>query len=155
MLALLLSEVRQQAEQSDPPVKAAALLHLARVLTAFDQPITKMAQRSNRRFLNLISVAAHQGHIANREKAGGIHHGQGSQIPTKAEYICADQTAISSFRLQIRGGPYIAILSNNAPRRAFHHRVGPPSSIWPPNNVRPSASVTDLAAASFEPSFAR
>lgn len=37
MLKQLLSEVRGQLEQSDPFVKAAALLHLARVLTAFDQ----------------------------------------------------------------------------------------------------------------------
>ena len=49
-----------------------------------------------------------------RKRARGIHHGQGSQIPTKAEYVCADQNAISSFRLQTRGGPYapyIAILA--------------------------------------------
>ncbi|MBV9267284.1 MAG: hypothetical protein JO061_14025 [Acidobacteriaceae bacterium] len=37
MLEQILSEVRGLAEQSDPPVRAAALLHLARVLTAFDQ----------------------------------------------------------------------------------------------------------------------
>src|ERR1700722_11579328 len=37
MLEQLLSEVRGQVEQSAPPVKAAALLHLARGLTAFDQ----------------------------------------------------------------------------------------------------------------------
>ena len=37
MLEKILSEVRGQVEQSDPPVRAAALLHLARVLTAFDQ----------------------------------------------------------------------------------------------------------------------
>jgi hypothetical protein len=68
-----------------------------------------MAQRSNRRFLNLISLAAPEARKLIRKRAGGIHHGQGSQIPTKAEYICADQTAISSFRLQTRGGPYIPI----------------------------------------------
>jgi len=37
MLEQLLSEARNQTERSDPPVKAAALLHLARVWTAFDQ----------------------------------------------------------------------------------------------------------------------
>jgi len=37
MLEQLLSEARTQAGQSDPPVKAAALLHLARVWTAFDK----------------------------------------------------------------------------------------------------------------------
>jgi hypothetical protein len=37
MLEKILSEVRVQVEQSDAPVRAAALLHLARVLTAFDQ----------------------------------------------------------------------------------------------------------------------
>ncbi len=73
---------------------------------------TEMAQRLNRRFLNLISVEVFQAVTLIRKRAGGIHHGQGSQIPTKAEYICADQNAISSFRLQIRGGPYIAILGN-------------------------------------------
>ena len=34
----ILSAARDQAERSDSPVKAAALLHIARVLTAFDQP---------------------------------------------------------------------------------------------------------------------
>lgn len=33
----ILSAATEQAEQSDPPVKAAALLCAARVLTAFDQ----------------------------------------------------------------------------------------------------------------------
>ncbi len=37
MPAQLLAEVRQLIEQSHPPEKAAALLHLARVLTAFDR----------------------------------------------------------------------------------------------------------------------
>ena len=37
MLEKILSEVRGQVEQADAPVRAAALLHLARVLTAFDQ----------------------------------------------------------------------------------------------------------------------
>src|SRR5580658_6249912 len=37
MLEQLLSEARSQTERSDPPVKAAALLHLSRVWTAFDQ----------------------------------------------------------------------------------------------------------------------
>ena len=37
MLEQLLSEARNQTVRSDPPVKAAALLHLARVWTAFDQ----------------------------------------------------------------------------------------------------------------------
>ena len=33
----VLSAVRAQADQADPPVKAAALLHIARVLTTIDQ----------------------------------------------------------------------------------------------------------------------
>jgi hypothetical protein len=33
----ILSAAREHAEQSDPPVKAAALLRTARVLTTFDQ----------------------------------------------------------------------------------------------------------------------
>jgi hypothetical protein len=37
MVEQLLSEARSQTERSDPPVKAAALLHLARVWTAFDR----------------------------------------------------------------------------------------------------------------------
>jgi hypothetical protein len=37
MLQDILSAAREQAEQSDAPVKAAALLRIARVLTAFDQ----------------------------------------------------------------------------------------------------------------------
>lgn len=44
-----------------------------------------------------------------RKRAGGIHHGQGSLTPRKAEYIGADQTVILSFRLQLCGGPYIPI----------------------------------------------
>jgi hypothetical protein len=69
-----------------------------------------MAQRSNRRFLNLISVEVFQTVSLNRMKAGGIHHGQESLTPPKAEYIGADQTAISIFRLQFCGGPYIPIM---------------------------------------------
>ena len=44
-----------------------------------------------------------------RKIAGGIHHGQESLTPPKAEYIGADQTVISIFRLQFCGGPYIPI----------------------------------------------
>ena len=73
-----------------------------------------MAQRSNRRFPNLISEEVLRGRLAYRAKAGGIHHGQELLTPPKAEYICADQTAISSFRLQTRGGPYIPIFVHNA-----------------------------------------
>lgn len=43
MPAQLLAEARQLIEQSDPPEKAAALLHLARVLTAFDQAEAEQA----------------------------------------------------------------------------------------------------------------
>ena len=69
-----------------------------------------MAQRSNRRFLNLISVEAFEAATLMRKRAGGIHHGQDSWAPPKAEYIGADQTVISIFRLQFCGGPYIPIM---------------------------------------------
>ena len=69
-----------------------------------------MAQRSNRRFLNLISVEAFEAATLMRKRAGGIHHGQESCTPPKAEYIGADQTVISIFRLQFCGGPYIPIM---------------------------------------------
>ena len=72
-----------------------------------------MAQRSNRRFLNLISVEAFEAATLMRKRAGGIHHGQESWTPPKAEYIGADQTVISLFRLQFCGGPYIPIMSIN------------------------------------------
>jgi hypothetical protein len=72
-----------------------------------------MAQRSNRRFLNLISVEVFQAVTLIRKRAGGIHHGQESLTPPKAEYIGADQTVISIFRLQFCGGPYISIMPNN------------------------------------------
>jgi hypothetical protein len=36
--AQLINEILQKAEQSEPPVKAAALLYIARVLAAFDRP---------------------------------------------------------------------------------------------------------------------
>jgi hypothetical protein len=70
---------------------------------------TEMAQRSNRRFPNLISEEVLRGRLAYRVKAGGIHRGQESLTPPKAEYIGADQTVIVSFRLQTSGGPYIPI----------------------------------------------
>jgi hypothetical protein len=72
---------------------------------------TEMAQRSNRRFPNLISEEVHRGRLAYRAKAGGFHHGQ-EFSPLKAEYIGADQTVIVRFRLQTSGGPYITILPN-------------------------------------------
>jgi hypothetical protein len=72
---------------------------------------TEMAQRSNRRFLNLISVEVFQAVTLIRKRAGGIHHGQESLTPPKAEYIGADQTVISIFRLQFCGGPYIPIMA--------------------------------------------
>ena len=74
--------------------------------------ITEMAQRSNRRFLNLISeeVLPDRRQL-NRKRAGGIHHGQESWTPPKAEYIGADHTVISIFRLQFCGGPYIPIIN--------------------------------------------
>src|ERR1700692_724357 len=50
---------------------------------------TEMAQRSNRRFLNLISVEVFQAVTLIRKRAGGIHHGQESLTPPKAEYIGA------------------------------------------------------------------
>jgi hypothetical protein len=59
--------------------------------------ITEMAQRSNRRFLNLISVEVFQTVSLNRMKAGGIHHGQESLTPPKAEYIGADHISIQFF----------------------------------------------------------
>ena len=55
---------------------------------------TEMAQRSNRRFLNLISVEVFQAVTLIRKRAGGIHHGQESLTPPKAEYIGADRIAI-------------------------------------------------------------
>jgi hypothetical protein len=70
-----------------------------------------MAQRSNRRFLNLISVEAFEAATLMRKRAGGIHHGQESLTSPKAEYIGADQTVISIFRLQFCGGPYIPIMA--------------------------------------------
>jgi hypothetical protein len=73
---------------------------------------TEMAQRSNRRFLNLISVEVFQAVTLIRKRAGGIHHGQESLTPPKAEYIGADQTVISIFRLQFCGGPYIPIMKS-------------------------------------------
>jgi hypothetical protein len=69
-----------------------------------------MALRSNRRFLNLISVEAFEAATLMRKRAGGIHHGQESWTPPKAEYIGADQTIISIFRLQFCDGPYIPIM---------------------------------------------
>ena len=74
---------------------------------------TEMAQRSNRRFLNLISVEAFQAVTLMRKRAGGIHHGQESWTPPKTEYIGADQTVVSIFRLQFCGGPYIPIIVHN------------------------------------------
>ena len=76
-----------------------------------------MAQRSNRRFLNLISVEAFEAATLMRKRAGGIHHGQESWAPPKAEYIGADQTVISIFRLQFCGGPYIPIMMIIGPRQ--------------------------------------
>ena len=75
-----------------------------------------MAQRSTRRFPNRISPAAPEAGKLIRKRAGGIHRGQGVQFPLKTENICADQTAIRSFRLQIRGGPYTPILAVIEPR---------------------------------------
>jgi hypothetical protein len=39
----------------------------------------------------------------HRKRAGGFHHGQQSQTPTKAEYIGADHLSIRVFRLQFCG----------------------------------------------------
>src|ERR1017187_2442072 len=72
----------------------------------------EMAQRSNRRFLNLISVEAHRGRTTNRQESGRNPSRPGSWTPRKAEYICADQTVILSFRLQLGGGPYMPIWPN-------------------------------------------
>jgi hypothetical protein len=62
---------------------------------------TEMAQRSNRRFLNLISVEVFQTVTLIRKRAGGIHHGQESLTPPKAEYIGADRTTIPQFSFAI------------------------------------------------------
>lgn len=83
-----------------------------------------MAQRSNRRFLNLISVEAFEAATLIRKRAGGIHHGQESCTPPKAEYIGADQTVISIFRLQFCGGPYIPIIRVNGALRACDYLSG-------------------------------
>ena len=43
-----------------------------------------MAQRSTRRFLNLVSLAAHQKAFSLiRKRAGGIHRGQGTHFPVE------------------------------------------------------------------------
>src|SRR5665213_3405665 len=63
--------------------------------------IIEMAQRSNRRFLNLISEEVLQAVTLIRKRAGGIHHGQESPTPPKAEYIGADRTSIPQFSLVI------------------------------------------------------
>ena len=109
-----------------------------------------MAQRSNRRFLNLLSVAALEANKLIRKKTGGIHHGQGLQIPRKAEYICADQIAITSFRLQIRGGPYIPIYVHIAARCC---------SLFARRNLRPGivyslrcAQISETCGSSSRPS---
>jgi hypothetical protein len=57
-----------------------------------------------------VSVEVFQAVTLVRKRAGGIHHGQESLTPPKAEYIGADQTVISIFRLQFCGGPYIPII---------------------------------------------
>jgi len=72
-----------------------------------------MAQRSNRRFLNLISVEAFKAATLIKKRAGGIHPGQESWTPPKAEYIGPDHTVISIFRLQFCGGPYMPIMHHN------------------------------------------
>lgn len=71
--------------------------------------ITEMAQRSKPALSKPdIRDGPPKAQIFNRKRAGGIHHGQESLIPQKAEYIGADQIVIRSFRLQTSGGPYIA-----------------------------------------------
>jgi hypothetical protein len=70
----------------------------------------EMAQRSNRRFLNLISVEVFKAVTLMRKRAGGIHHGQESLTPPKAEYFGADLIVHPSYRLQFCGGPYIPIM---------------------------------------------
>src|SRR5215471_4113412 len=42
----------------------------------------------------------------------------GAWTPTKAEYICADQTATLIFRLRQSGGPYIPVCLNARSRRS-------------------------------------
>jgi hypothetical protein len=65
-------------------------------------------------------------------RAGGTHHGQECFTPPKAEYICADQKPLS-FRLQLRGGPYIPITRNNslAPCAQESADVGLHRAVWP------------------------
>jgi hypothetical protein len=67
--------------------------------------ITEMAQRSIRRFLNLISEEALLRPYSKwgRER-GGIHHGQESLTPLKAEYTSADQLV---FLADIRLKPFL------------------------------------------------
>jgi hypothetical protein len=74
-----------------------------------------MAQRSNRRFLNLISevVITDRLDYIGRERADSIM--VGSQLtPTKAEYIGPDLLGHPAFRLQLCGGPYRPIMPHNS-----------------------------------------
>jgi hypothetical protein len=76
-----------------------------------------MAQRSNRRFLNLVSVEVFETVGLIGKEAGGFHHGQELLTPRKAEYIGADHKRQLRFRLQSRGRPYIGGLVIDGPRR--------------------------------------
>jgi hypothetical protein len=113
---------------------------------------TEMAQRSNRRFLNLISVEVFQAVTLIRKRAGGIHHGQESLTPPKAEYIGADQTVISIFRLQFCGGPYIPIivLIGWSQSPLIHKRELEPAATAAKRARGPRGPRTHLIAASEE-----
>ena len=69
----------------------------------------EMAQRSTRRFLNLISVEVFQGRLANKEESGRIPSWPGVTDSTKGRIHWRRPNCHSRFRLQFCGGPYIPI----------------------------------------------
>jgi hypothetical protein len=67
-----------------------------------------MAQRSNPALSKPVEQnSLHKTAYLIRNRAQRIPSWPGGTSPTKAEYICADQPATFTFRLQNGGGPYI------------------------------------------------
>jgi hypothetical protein len=80
MLEQLLSEVRRQIEQSDPSVKAAAILHLARVLTVFDQAEAERVLERG------ITLAFENSHPCRRRAPVPVRHSRSSGFAPNAPF---------------------------------------------------------------------
>ena len=82
--------------------------------------ITEMAQRSNRRFLNLISEEVPRGRLANKEESGRNPSWPGVLDSTKGRiHWRRPNRHPQIFRLQFCGGPYIPICGAEPDRVKF------------------------------------